>query len=315
MKQHLIHIGYPKSGSTFLQEWFLQNPLLHYAPGGLGGFHNVYQISQNSAAEETKDFRYFVTSDESLCIPQISTGTIPINNEIQKTNFAISTLQARNKNCDTLQSLYPNASILFITRGFEALIKSGYSQLVRTGFTYNIEQYKQGFNIEEQSVNINVDYSLIIDLYEQSFGKENLIVMPYEMLRDNQAAFLKELEKRLGLAHFDCQIGRINESLTAEELYWYPKISNCVARISKSISKNAYEKIFRWYVSKTIKNDFKSIIQLLNKIKKGNQHIETVDFSDALNFIRRNNSERFAAKLRDRDLYAPYLKEYLLDSL
>lgn len=315
MKKHLIHIGYPKSGSTFLQEWFLQNPLLHYAPGGLGGFHNVYQISQNAAAQQTKEFRYFVTSDESLCIPQISTGTIPINNEIQKTNFAISTLQAQNKNCDTLKSLYPNASILFITRGYESLIKSGYSQLVRTGFTYNIEQYKQGFNIEEESVNINVDYSLIIDIYEQSFGKENLIVMPYEMLRDNQAVFLKELEQRLGLIHFDCQIGRINESLSIEELYWYPKISNFVARFSKSIGKNVSEKIFRWYVHKIFKNDFKYLIKLLNKIKKGNQHIETVDFSDALNFIRKNNSERFAAKLKNRDLYAPYLKEYLLDSI
>jgi|GEM_PF-5080405 len=44
MRGHLIHIGFPKSGSTFLQEWFRQHPQLFYAPGGLGGFYNVYEI-------------------------------------------------------------------------------------------------------------------------------------------------------------------------------------------------------------------------------------------------------------------------------
>jgi hypothetical protein len=314
LKRHLIHIGYPKSGSTFLQEWFLQNPQLHYAPGGLGGFHNVYQISQNAAAQDGKDFQYFVTSDESLCIPQISTGTVPIN-DLSKSNFAFSNTHAQNKNCETLKALYPNAIILFVTRGFESLIKSGYSQLVRTGFQYNIEQYKQAFNFEDKQISANIDYSSIIDSYERAFGQENLIVLPYEMLRDNQNAFLNVLEEKLGLVHFECHLGRINESLSAEELYWYPKISASVARFSQSLGKNAHKKIFRWYVNKTIKNDFKNLIRLLNKIQKGNQHIESSDFSEALNFIRKNNKDRFAAKLKNEALYTPYLKEYLLDNM
>jgi len=34
MAKHLIHIGYPKAGRTFLQAWFQQHPELCYVPEG-----------------------------------------------------------------------------------------------------------------------------------------------------------------------------------------------------------------------------------------------------------------------------------------
>jgi hypothetical protein len=35
---HLIHIGYPKAGSTFLQESFASHPELAYRKGAIAGF-------------------------------------------------------------------------------------------------------------------------------------------------------------------------------------------------------------------------------------------------------------------------------------
>src|SRR5262249_37217403 len=42
MTGHLIHIGYPKTGSNFLRAWFAQHPQLAYADGGIAGFLDAY---------------------------------------------------------------------------------------------------------------------------------------------------------------------------------------------------------------------------------------------------------------------------------
>jgi hypothetical protein len=69
--KHLIHIGYPKAGSTFLQAWFEQHPELCYAPGGLGGFYNIYEICRPSG----RACKYFVTSFEGIATPHESAGS------------------------------------------------------------------------------------------------------------------------------------------------------------------------------------------------------------------------------------------------
>ena len=40
----LLHIGYSKAGSSFLQKWFKEHPQLRYAPRGLAGFDTVCGI-------------------------------------------------------------------------------------------------------------------------------------------------------------------------------------------------------------------------------------------------------------------------------
>ena len=44
-RPHLIHIGFPKAASTFLQHWFDRHPEIAYRPGGLAGMHTVYDLS------------------------------------------------------------------------------------------------------------------------------------------------------------------------------------------------------------------------------------------------------------------------------
>jgi hypothetical protein len=63
MARHLIHVGYSKAGSTFLQAWFERHPELRFAPGGLGGFNDVDELSRPPGRE----YKYYVTSFEGLC--------------------------------------------------------------------------------------------------------------------------------------------------------------------------------------------------------------------------------------------------------
>jgi hypothetical protein len=138
MKGHLIHIGAPKTGSTFLQEWFRQHPQLQYAPGGVGGFYNVYQVSQ-LAAKHVDGFEYFVTSDESLSTPTAYAGKIPTDYTRDSAPM-MPHLWSQINVCQILRTLYPNGKILYVTRGFHGAIKSGYSQYVRVGGVMSLPQ-------------------------------------------------------------------------------------------------------------------------------------------------------------------------------
>src|SRR5688572_8511748 len=73
MTGHLIHIGYPKTGSNFLRRWFDAHPQLAYANDGIAGFTNVYEVARSGAALPT-DVRYRVTSAEGLATPHPTFG-------------------------------------------------------------------------------------------------------------------------------------------------------------------------------------------------------------------------------------------------
>jgi hypothetical protein len=218
MHGHLIHIGSAKAGSTFLQEWFGLNPHLYYAPGGLGGFHNVYGISQLASQNINGTFHYFVTSDESLSSPRASAGTIPTDRGSNADNLNPE-LTSQVNACHTLKSLYPNAKILYITRGFKGAITSGYSQYVREGGVSTLRQLADLSLAIQKSTALQEDvggynYSFIINRYEEAFGKDNLFILPYELLKDDHQKFLSLIEEWLAIPHFEVSIGRLNQSLS-----------------------------------------------------------------------------------------------------
>ena len=51
MTEHLIHIGYPKAGSTLLRQWFEAHPQILYASGGLAGFDSVIDLMRAGVTE------------------------------------------------------------------------------------------------------------------------------------------------------------------------------------------------------------------------------------------------------------------------
>jgi hypothetical protein len=279
----------------------------------------VYEISRQAAQNDDADFMYFVTSDESLTTPQTSSGSIPIENgKIDFTSINPTTF-AQKKVCNTLKCLYPKAKILFITRGFNGIIMSGYSQYVRTGGTQSFQQFACTIRSARQEGAIKkgqaevINFTFIANIYEEAFGKESVIVLPFELLRDNQNKFLSVIEERLGLPHFETKIGRLNESLSPEELYWYPRMSSIVSKVAQRFGQKGYAKVYRWYVSKTLENKFRRVIKILSRLKP-NRHVTDADFPlEILDYFRDNNAERFACKFRDDPMYVPYLSEYLLD--
>ncbi|HFC11873.1 MAG TPA: hypothetical protein ENJ56_03440, partial [Anaerolineae bacterium] len=58
----LIHIGYPKAGSTYLQNWFEQHPAFQFSHGGILGFDDIWQLVRVGLATPASLQKWFVTS-------------------------------------------------------------------------------------------------------------------------------------------------------------------------------------------------------------------------------------------------------------
>lgn len=306
MTRHLIHIGYPKAGSKFLQAWFERHPELRYAPGGLGGYRNVYELARPA---DGGSYKYFVTSAEDLSSPNRSAGDLPLDvaTEWREQRGRVKRDQAHV--CEVLRSLYPGSRILIVTRGFRGLIMSGYSQYVRAGgllrtsksLAEDVRADALGF------VDEYFDFDYLIRLYGEAFGEENVLVLPYELLRGDQRRFLAVLEEGLGLARVEIELGRLNPSLSPEEMYWYPRVSRAVAAAAARLGEAGSRKVYRQYIRLTFNNRLRLLVKALGLLRPG-QKVTEADFPDEL--LR--NCAGKAASLKDHPLYAPYAAEYLL---
>lgn len=301
MAQHLIHIGYPKAGSTFLQAWFESHPELRYAHAGLGGFQDVYAMCR---LEETT-YRYYVTSCEDLSSPHGSTEGLPGETAGQPERIK----DAQAEVCALLKTLYPGSRILIVTRGFREIAFSGYSQYVRFGGVQHLEGMV-GMYLDRlgEDADHYYDFDHLVGLYADAFGPENLIVLPFELLRDDQARFLAVLEEALGVSHVEVELGRVNPTLSPEELYWYPVISRLAESVAARLGPRRSRRVFHRYVDIPFRNRLRPLIRMLARLSPS-RRIDRDDFPEGL----LSQCVGKADGLRDHPLYAPYAREYLWD--
>lgn len=305
MPQHLIHIGYPKAGSTFLQAWFQRRSDLRYSPGRLGGFYSVYEIVRPPVSA----YKYYVTSYEGIATPHESAGGVRLGFGGIEPERGGPVKENQANVCAVLKDLFPGSRVLIITRGFREMIFSAYSQAVRMGARLPMEDMcrKLAERLQQDAYHY-YDYDYLIRLYGEAFGEENLIIMPYELLRDDPQKFLATLEEQLGLEHVDIELGRLNPSLSPEELYWYPVISRCVSAAALRLGPARSNRVYVWYVRRTLNNRLRRFISVLSLLRPGRKVTEADFPLEILTYC-----EGKATRLKGNPLFAPYAAEYLWD--
>jgi hypothetical protein len=292
--QHLIHIGYAKAGSHFVQRWFEQHPEIDYVKRGFGGFVDATDLARKSTT--SREVRLRVTSAEEISAPHPFVGRISEN--LQQTRPEYQTAA-----CENLLELFRDPTILLLTRGFESVLLSGYSEYVRAGGDMVFFTGEPASPEALTQAQYAWNYNHLIDLYRAAVG-ERLILMPYELLRDRPDVFLSELAKRLGLTAFDLPTDKIYGSLSPVELRWYPRISAAVRALPLSSRLRSY--VFARHVRSVRNNRWKYPIKILQRL------FPATPVTSAL--IPRETVEYFrgrADRLKDEPLYAPYAADYL----
>jgi len=175
------------------------------------------------------------------------------------------------------------------------MILSSYSQYVRSGGDRDLQEM-----IASATGSPAWKYDEIAALYAGAFGEAKVIVMPYELLRDDAERFTRALEERLGLDHFAVPSGRFNASLSGEEMIWYPRLTRFVRRLPVGA------RFRRMYAHGAAFNRFRVPIRLLQRIKPA-VPVTAASIPDAVLEYFRGRADRLCTS----PLYAPYRADYL----
>ena len=296
MTGHLIHIGYPKTGSNLLRRWFAMHPQLGYAEGGIAGFHRIYELVQLAAAPR-RDILWRVSSSEGLATPHAFIGAPLVDYESLS---AADLPAAQARTCRILADLFGDARILIVTRGFRAMLVSTFSQYVRSGGERDFSGFLDFWRGQGEAASAIWDYDHLIGLYEQAFPG-CVVVMPYELLRDDPDAFVRRLEATLGLDHAPLPAGRVNEALSDGEMRLYPRAARWLSRLPGGRT-HILPRLLRG--SGSVRR--RRLFGMIGSKAAGAPQPE--DIPDALVEPFRGRAER----LRTDPAYGPYGAEYLL---
>lgn len=298
MTGHLLHIGYPKAGSTFLQHWFESHPQLAYGAGAIAGFGRVYDIAREGT-KQSDEILYRVTSYEGLSAPRPDAGRTSVDYVGLR---GLSIVAAQQRVCTMLAELFPRSTVLIVTRGFRSMILSSFSQYARSGGDVDPEELVRRAQQNPDSQETEWwNYDRLIALYEDAFGADNVVVMPYELLRDDADEFIRVLAARLGIDAHPASRARVNESLSGAEIRWYPRLTNFARRLRS-------RRVFEAYVDAAMHNRLRHPIAILQRLRPVTPFTAASIPPELIEAFRGR-----AESLRTNPLYARYAADYLLD--
>ncbi len=213
-----IFIGYPKSGSTTIQQWLSSHPQIDYHPHG-----NNYQNVPNG--------KFTVIGDEGLAIPfpsfeQISQSDVDAVIAEMRDGTALRDKQTQV--CQTLATQYPQAKVLIVTRAAVSLMRSIYLDYIKFGGTRRFKQYTGEC---EPYFRTWLDYDFLTALYRQHFGPGQVLPLPCELLFANPSQFWQLLgEFWQAEAHAEGAAKALNQAL-------YQSSTHLVRRISSGVKQ------------------------------------------------------------------------------
>ncbi len=291
---HLIHVGLPKTGSTFLQHWFERHPQIAYAKGGFAGFADIWKLPDLAAAPD-QVWRCRVTSAEQLSYPIAQPNADAVGPDTLR-----ATVQAQEKVCATLLDLFPHAHLLVVTRGFAGVFRSSYSQYLREGGDQPAEKLLPLLAQVAPFVGL-YDYDRIAAMYRHRFGAR-VLVLPYEWLRDDRMAFLGAVAAPLGIEPFDPGPEPVNASLSVPQLRWYPRLASRFARVPIGPLRRRLLAQHRW---RTSRSGWGKLIGLLERTGPASPPLPEFAPEQLAHLAP------LAAQLRTEPAFLPYALDYL----
>lgn len=298
MNELLIHIGYHKTGTTWLQQelFVVENNIFepisrHYPHKSTLGFKFVYgddgyllsPFDENKKkiqkelllllkAKQNSKNKIFVMSNERLC-GHYQSGGVDAKDIARR-----------------LHNFFPNAKIFITIREQKSYILSQYFQYLTYGGIESLKDYmnNRSHKIPSFSPHFHT-YNWLIKEYRTLFGKENVLVLPYEMFKSSPKEYIKHLSSFIKR---DIQIEdekfRIKHNLQQHffTIYYlrklnflrYSNVNNYFSKWKNNYTKflvNQFYHLFNKFVSTSRHQKTKA--ELLNYIERwvGDKYVES----------------------------------------
>lgn len=196
----LIHIGYPKTASTWVQNYFFNQEPLGFLSANRHGISEQFGLIHPLAFEPEQTKAYFAP----FLAEAESKGLVPvISQELLAGNAYLNGGVDGKFYADALKTLFDSARIIIFIREQVSFCVSFYKMDVAYfGGFYSMKEFldpKWHFLRRSQFLPRYLFYDHLISYYQDLFGKESVLVIPYEHLKQNRDEVLLRLLSFAGI--------------------------------------------------------------------------------------------------------------------
>ncbi|MBJ7899042.1 MAG: hypothetical protein GC158_03740 [Cyanobacteria bacterium RI_101] len=253
----LIHIGYHKTGSTLLQEQIFNRPEFGYiSPWARSKlYENI--ILANPFTYDPVTIRNQFQQD---VIQEKGENLVPVLSEERFSGNIVPKAVFNNYYmAERLNATFPEAKILIVLRRQLDMILSIYKHRLRSNLTVDIDSFLEQFpstsTIEPIFHFDYLQYHLLIGHYQNLFGKEKVLCLPYEMLIKDSKSFFSKISSFSGAnVDEDLKLPRVNEGYSYLTLYLkrYTNFVNPRMPIPKQSLYSKFNNALFWHLNQLI---------------------------------------------------------------
>ena len=273
----LIHVGFHKTGTTWLQKTLFSpksKTFIPLAPNGKPKYIGNYFF-----ADREGNLLSPFQSNKQAILNEVETtlrgldlqGKIPVISNERLSGNPHSGCFDSKLIADRIKECFPEAKIFCVIREQKSMVLSTYFQYLKIGGTDSLKAYltrkyderRPGFSLE------SLKYSDLISYYYRMFSKKNVLILPYEMLNRKPTDFLKHIGSFVSV--------KIDENLFNPEVKYNIRVENPITQrfpalnlFCRKSSVNAYSPLSFPILSK--------LFQATGKLFSGKNrsHIENV---------------------------------------
>ena len=207
----LLHIGYHKTGTTWLQRHVFGDPMAGFSQ--MGGAQRL--IAVNAFDFRPKRIRKQMERQMGRAQAQ---GLVPVLSSERLSGEPHFGGYDSELIADRLAAVFPDARILMVVREQTSMFLSIYKEYIRRGGAATLRQYlatpRDGYWLPQFRFEF-LEYHRLIRYYQDLFGAESVKVLPYELLRAQPGAFLGQIGEFVGVPVAQPQLRPMNVSLSA----------------------------------------------------------------------------------------------------
>jgi hypothetical protein len=272
----VLHVGFSKCASTFLQAFFEGHPEIYLV--NQSHFFAPFEFSSYDAGKEdysrlfqnAKSNQIRLESDEHIILPLFH----PVLSAAATTLSAVTEVSAR------IKAIQPGARIVIVIRNQIDLIVSRYSEYVLGGGTGDFELFVTEFlKCSTDGVNYYQNYySRIIEVFQHDFGADNVLVLLQEELAADEKGIIERLclflgvrvlqprrnnpvsSRRVGLSSLGIAVMRaINRGIVIRQEMSHKKTQVKIPYLAYKITQRSI-RMLDYYLPKRLKGDKSSIL-------------------------------------------------------
>ncbi|MDC0572445.1 hypothetical protein OAO91_03275 [Luminiphilus sp.] len=306
----IIHVGLPKTASTSLQKVFNSSDQFYYLGRGCSASMIDYVSPEIEIAAEI-DLRFrrkllfnkekFVDSFTRQLDRGYSQSKIPVFSSEYLAWASVDEIDLVDK-VNRLALAFPSGTkILMFVREQNDLLKSIYRESVRQGFFRSYSAFiDNAWEKQDRNWLPCLNYGAIKSLYEEFFGKDSVLVLPYEWYKESPNLVNERLNNFLGLNCNFVSSGIANQALDDSQLlamrFLNEKIRHTVGNdVLAGLQDYFAPSYFKQELSRSVPNQSlvderlrKVLLKASMELK--NPHVK-IDFSANADVIRAMNAQ------------------------